>query len=136
MRIGPGTGTIKFRGKSAERDSSMNRSPSARAAIPFIDRTARLISDPVVRLRFLRAAAPAWQPKQAWNFSQARPAGLVLLAPAALLAAGRFAMERRDAKAFSHSRAAVAVTANPVNAPVLVIPAGMALPKAESAPQI
>jgi hypothetical protein len=28
------------------------------------------------------------------------------------------------------------VTANPVNAPVLVIPAGMALPKAESAPQI
>src|ERR1700683_3438980 len=112
MRIGPGTGTIKFRGKSAERESSMNRSPSARAAIPFIDWTARRISDPLVRLRFLRAAAPAWQPKQPWKFSRARSAGLSLLALAALLAAGRFAVGRRGAEASSHGRAAVGMAAS------------------------
>lgn len=89
-----------------------------------------------MRLRFLRAAAPAWQPKPPRKFSRARSAGLSLLALAALLAAGRLAVARRGAKAFSHAQAAVAVSANLVNAPVVIIPAGMALPKAESAPEI
>jgi N-acetylmuramoyl-L-alanine amidase len=90
----------------------------------------------MVRLRFLRAAAPAWQPKPKWKFSRARSAGLSLLALAALLAAGRYAVARRGAAASSHSQAEVAAAANPVNAPAVVIPAGMALPKAESAPEI
>jgi hypothetical protein len=58
------------------------------------------------------------------------------LAFAALLAAGRFAMARRDAKAFSHDQTAVTVPASPVNAAAIVIPAGMALPKTESAQEI
>ena len=142
MRIGQGRRTIRFRGKSAEQESSMNRSLSAPAAIPAlaaipcIDWTARRISDPVVRLRFLRAAAPAWQPKPAREFSWARSAGLTLLALVALLAAGRYAVARRGATASGSAQAAAAVAANPMNAPVVVIPAGMALPKAESAPEI
>src|SRR5580700_3896811 len=117
----------------------MNRSLSAPAAIPvpaavpWIDWTARRISDPVVRLRFLRAAAPAWQAKPARKFSVALSACLALVA---LLAAGRYAVARREATALSHAQAAVEVAANPVHAPALVVPAGMALPKAEPAPEI
>jgi hypothetical protein len=119
----------------------MNRSLSAPAAIPdpaipWVDWTARRISDPVVRLRFLRAAAPSWQPKAPRRYTWARSAGLSLLALAALLAAGRYAMARRGATAFSHAQAESSA-ANPANASVEVaIPAGMALPKADSAPQI
>jgi hypothetical protein len=120
----------------------MNRSLSAPAAIPvpaavpWIDWTARRISDPVVRLRFLRAAAPAWQAKPARKFSRAHLAGLALLALAALLGAGRFAVARRGATAFNHAQAAVAMAENQANALAVIIPAGMALPKAESAPEI
>jgi hypothetical protein len=114
----------------------MNRSVSAPAAMPWIDWTARRISDPVVRLRFLRAAAPAWQKKPLWKFSWVCTAGLSLLTLVALLAAGRYAVVRR-ARTFSPAQAAAAIVANPVNAPVEVaIPAGMALPKTESAPEI
>jgi hypothetical protein len=118
----------------------MSRSQPVPAAIPWIDWTARRISDPVVRLRFLRAAAPAWQPKRPWKYSRARSAGLSLLALAALLAAGRFVMERRgetaSSQAPSQDQAGVAAPPNLVNARAIVTPAGMALPKAESAPQI
>jgi hypothetical protein len=113
----------------------MSRSQAASAVIPWIDWTAQRISDPVVRLRFLRAATPAWQPKPQ-KFRRACAAGLSLLALAALLAAGRFVVARRSATAFSHSQADVAAAANPVNAPAIAIPAGMALPKAVSAPEI
>jgi hypothetical protein len=114
----------------------MNRSLPALAPIPWIDWTARRISDPVVRLRFLRAAAPAWQPKPPRKFTRSRSAGLSLLALAALLAAGRFAVARRGAPASSHGLADVAMAASPANAPAAVIPAGMALPRAESAAEI
>ncbi len=114
----------------------MNRPQSAIAAIPWIDWTARRISDPVVRLRFLRAAAPAWQPKPRGRFARARLAGLSLLAVAALLAAGRFAVERRGATALSHAQDAVGVAPDPVNTAALAAPAGMALPKTEWAQEI
>jgi hypothetical protein len=58
------------------------------------------------------------------------------LAFAGLLAAGRLAIARRDAKAFSHDQTAVTMAASPVNAAAIVIPAGMALPKTESAQEI
>jgi len=114
----------------------MNRSGSAPAAIPWIDWTARRISDPVVRLRFLRAAAPAWHEKPLRKFSWACPAGLCLLAVVTLLAVGRYAVVRR-ARTVNPAQAVAAMAANPVNAAVEVAtPAGMALPKAESAPEI
>jgi hypothetical protein len=113
----------------------MNRSQSALVVIPWIDWTARRISDPVVRLRFLRAAAPVWQPKPR-KFQRACRAALCLLALVTLLAEGRFVVARRSVRALSHDRAAVAGAADPLNAPVIVMPAGMALPKAESAPEI
>jgi hypothetical protein len=113
----------------------MNRAQSDSTTIPWIDWTARRISDPIIRLRFLQVAAPAWQPKPSRKVSWARSAGLSLLA-FALLSAGGFAMARRDATAFSHAPAAVTVAASPANATAVVIPAGMALPKTESAQEI
>jgi hypothetical protein len=104
--------------------------------MPWIDWTARHISDPVVRLRFLRAAAPAWQKKPLRLLSWACTVGLSLLALMALLAASRYAVVRR-ARTFSPAPAAVAMASNPLNPPTeLPIPAGMALANAESAPQI
>jgi hypothetical protein len=126
---------LRFRGKSVEEDSSMSRSQAAPAAIPWIDWTAQRFSDPVVRLRFLRAAAPAWQPK-ARKLWRACAAGLSLLALAALLAAGRSVVARRSTIAFKHAEADVAAAARPVNGLAVAIPAGMALPKAVSAPEI
>ncbi|MGA3235174.1 MAG: peptidoglycan recognition family protein [Bryobacteraceae bacterium] len=113
----------------------MNRSQSG-STIPWIDWTAQCISDPIVRLRFLRVAAPAWQPERSRKLRWACSAGLSLLAFAGLLAAGRLAIARRDAKAFSHDQTAVTMAASPVNAAAIVIPAGMALPKTESAQEI
>ena len=124
---------MKFQTNSAEEQHSMDESQAVPALVPWIDWTARRISDPVVRLRFLRAAAPAWQPKRSLKYRRACVAGVSLLA---LLAAGRFAVARRGASAFSHAPAAIAVAANPSDVPALVIPAGMALPKKESAQQI
>src|SRR5271155_2015850 len=99
MRIGLGLHTIRFRGKSADEESRMNRSLSASAPVPWVDWTAQRISDPVVRLRFLRAAAAAGQPKPRRKYSWGRSAGLSLLALVALLGAGRYAVARRGATA-------------------------------------
>jgi len=115
----------------------MDESQPVPAVIPWIDWSAKCIPDPMLRLRFLRAVAPAWQPKPvAPKFSRARLAGwclLALLAPLALLAAGGYAVAGRGAKASGHPKTALAA-ASPVN--VAAVPAGMALPKAGSAQQI
>ncbi len=108
--------------------------------MPWVDWTARRIGDPVLRLRFLRAAAPMWQPtpSRLWRRYRLRwtwlglLAGLMLLSILLLLAAAGFP-QAKNAK-FPRGRAEAA-PANPSNAPYIVsIPAGVAVSK-EAAPQ-
>jgi hypothetical protein len=117
----------------------MDKSQPVLSAIPWIDWTARRISDPLARLRFLRSAAPVWQPRPVASrkFSQARSAVLSLMALVALLAGGCFALARRNAEASSQPPAALASAVLPSGVYGAVsMPAGMALPKPDSAQQI
>ena len=113
----------------------MDKPQPAPTANPLIGWTAGYISDPVLRLRFLRAVAPTWQPKNAAasKFSWTRRAALSLLAASLLLAAGLSAVTRRTLKA---SKQAPAVTLQ-VDAPAIAsLPAGMALPDPGAAQEI
>lgn len=108
----------------------MNASPGG---TPWVDWTARCISDPVLRLRFLKAAAPAWQPapaKRRWHW---RRVGVALAALVFVSAAIRF-LDVRKASASGSSEAAPGV---PVKTSATVsIPAGLSIPKEESPQEI
>jgi hypothetical protein len=104
----------------------------ANSRTAWIDWRAGRISDPVDRLRFLQAAAPAWKSKPRRKRMRARSAGLTLLAIAALITEGGFALPGQSAKAVRQPPAPIAVAVNPAAA----TPPGMALPKAESPPEI
>jgi hypothetical protein len=71
------------------------------AGTPWVDWTASRISDPVLRLRFLRAAAPVWQPsapsRRRWRWT-----GVALVAILLALATVRF-LDVKHAKASSKS---------------------------------
>jgi hypothetical protein len=117
----------------------MDKQESVPKVMPWIDWTARCIPDPVVRLRFLRATAPVWRPATVTEpkSSRARAICLSCLALLALSAAGGLArLTMASSKPYGQPQAAV-VAPDPVNASVAVsIPAGMALPKADSAQEI
>lgn len=108
----------------------MNVSPGG---TPWVDWTARCISDPVLRLRFLKAAAPAWQPalaKRRWRW---RWAGVTLAALVLVLTAVRF-LDVRKASASGGSEAAPGVPSKTTAA--VSIPAGLSIPKQESLQEI
>jgi N-acetylmuramoyl-L-alanine amidase len=109
----------------------MNASPGG---TPWVDWTARRISDPVLRLRFLKAAAPAWQPglekHHGWRW---RSVGVALTALVLVLAAVRF-LDVRKASASGSPEATVGLP--PKTSAAVSIPAGMAIPKEESPQEI
>lgn len=88
--------------------------------IPTVDWTARQISDPLLRLRFLKAAAPVWQPERAGKRLRWRLIGIAFAALVLLTAAERF-IDGRSVKA-SVDRPASATGALAVSAPILLPP--------------
>ena len=111
-----------------------------KTGMPWVDWTARRIGDPILRLRFLRAAAPVWQPKSTWLWKRYRLrwtwlgllAGLTLLSITLLLVAAGF-LQAQNAK--SSRGIAEAGLANPSYVAYTVsIPAGVAVAK-EGTPQ-
>lgn len=103
-------------------------------SVRSIDQKAQSIPDPVLRLRYLREAAPAWRLETAprRRLRQAMLTGASLLAFLTLLAVGRFAVET-NAKASGDPRAIAAIDAHPMNES---LPPGLALPKGKSAQEI
>src|SRR5580658_1533001 len=93
MRISSETTDYKVSGLIRRTRIGMDKQEPVPKIMPWIDWTARCIPDPVVRLRFLRATAPVWQPEgvTAPNFSRARALGLSCLAMLALSAVGALA---------------------------------------------
>ena len=108
----------------------MNASPGG---TPWVDWTARCISDPVLRLRFLKAAAPAWQPAPAKRRWRWRWAGVALAALVFVLAAVRF-LDVRKASASGSSEATLGMP--PKTSAAVSIPAGLSIPKEESPQEI
>ncbi len=107
----------------------MNASPGG---TPWVDWTARCISDPVLRLRFLRAAAPAWQPTPSKRYRWRWP-GVALAAIFLVLATVRF-LEVKKVKASGSSLAASVMPAK--TSASVSIPAGLSLPKQDSPQEI
>jgi hypothetical protein len=107
--------------------------------MPMVEWTARLIPDPVLRLRFLRAAAPVWQtsPATSGGSSRWRGASVSLVAIGLLLAAAGYGMERWKGKKARTLDSAVVVTDFGANAGLNPLaPPGLALPEAAAAPEI
>jgi hypothetical protein len=104
----------------------MDKSSPVISAIPWIDFTAGHISNPVIRLRFLRAAAPVWQAKRVgrWRLSRVQSLVCFVLVAVASLGAGRFALARKGGGVVA------------VNLPAETIPATIASPKTDSIPEI
>jgi N-acetylmuramoyl-L-alanine amidase len=106
----------------------MNGSPRG---TPWVDWTARRIPDPVLRLRFLRAAAPVWQPAPKRYRWCSRWTGIALAALLFVSGAVRF-LDVKKAKASGKSEASPAAGQVNISASVS-IPAG--LPKLKESPQ-
>jgi hypothetical protein len=100
--------------------------------MPWVDLTARCISDPVLRLRFLQAAAPVCQPAPTLRRRRWRWAGIALAAILFVFAAVR-CLDVKKANASGGSEAAPA--GRPVKTSVS-IPAGLSMPTQESPEQI
>jgi N-acetylmuramoyl-L-alanine amidase len=120
---------IRFQVNPAE-ETRMNASSGG---APLVDWTARRISDPVLRLRFLKAAAPVWQPAPKTHRWRWRQAGMAVTALLLVLAAVRF-LDVRKARASGVSERSPGMQTE-IPAPAF-IPAGVSIPKEQSPQEI